>query len=286
MSALPLLKAPPPPPTATCRTPASHRLRYPAADAGTIITAAVSMITRTDTAPGDRIMLVDGETPATSSSQTRRDRLVEFVLRLGRGRPPVRTPAPTAITSAPRRVAVWSTTQGPSQDSAPGRPTRPRRSRTRPTGSPPVAGRPGFRRFESIIASWPEYPAGPSPMADQTPLLAPVGAIVVLTHSSDFRRVLTGRSGPLPRSAAMAGVIVTDELVPASTAASTAASTSSVAVPCSRWSSRAPAPLHCPEVSPWYSPACGPPGEQSQLGADRPGGTFRFPQAARRGPAQ
>ena len=308
MSALPLLKAPPPAPNghvpnprfAPAEIPRRERtgppvaatvqlcLLDPAADADTIITAAVSVITTTDTAPGDRVMLVaTGETPvATSSSQPRRDRLVEFVLRLGRGRPPVRTTALTTITSAPRRVAVWSTTQGPSPDSDPGRPTRPRRSRTRPAGSPPVAGRSGFRRFESITASWSEHPAGPSTMADQTPLLAPVGATVALTHSSDFRRVLTGRSGPLPRAAARAGVIVTDQLVPASTAASTAPSTSSVAVPCSRRSSGAPAPLHCPEVSPWYSPACSPPGEKSQLGPDRPGGTFRFPEAARRGTAQ
>lgn len=47
--------------------------------------AAVSMITTTYTAPGDRIMLAAPKTAETSSTRARRNRLVESVLRLGCG---------------------------------------------------------------------------------------------------------------------------------------------------------------------------------------------------------
>lgn len=105
MSALPTPEIPPPqssdkhgasPRVGTvhepCRKPAgpprsaTARLYLvdPAADTDEIVTSAVSLITTTDTAPGDRILLADPATTPTTS-RTRRERLVESVLRLGRG---------------------------------------------------------------------------------------------------------------------------------------------------------------------------------------------------------
>ncbi|MEV4648353.1 hypothetical protein [Saccharopolyspora sp. NPDC049357] len=134
MPALPLPEVPPPdtpddhgpnPRVGSARertgSPVSATVRLclvdPAADADEIVTAAVSMITTTYTAPGDRIMFVDGEAPATSRSR-----------RVGTGswspssdsaaaRPPHRTTALTAIMGPTRRVGVCPAPGSPNPDS-------------------------------------------------------------------------------------------------------------------------------------------------------------------------
>lgn len=235
MSALPLLEVPPPDTpdghgpnscVGTARTPrreptcppvsATVRLCLvdPAADADGIVTAAVSMITTTYTAPGDRIMLADPETPATGASRTRRDRLVESILRLGRGattgpdfRPHSDLDCAAAGGGLPAAPGAGSGL-GP----RPGDATDPVANPTdrQSLGEP---SRPGSDGFKLIIAGWSDHPADPFAMADFTPALAPAGTIVVLTHSNDQRRERVGHSGQLSRAAALAGLILTDRLI-------------------------------------------------------------------------
>ncbi|WP_338600630.1 hypothetical protein [Saccharopolyspora sp. SCSIO 74807] len=186
----------------------------PAADADEIVTAAVSMITTTYTAPGDRIMLADGEAPATGSSRTRRDRLVESVLRLGRG-----------ATATPDHRAHGDHESATAGEGLPGargsgsglgpRPGDAAEPVANPTDQQPLdeSPGPGFDGFELIIAGWPDHPADPFAMDDWTPLLAPAGTVVVLTHSSDQREARVGHSGQLSRAAALAGLILTDRLI-------------------------------------------------------------------------
>lgn len=186
----------------------------PAADVDEIVTAAVSMITTTYTAPGDRIMLADGEAPATGSSRTRRDRLVESVLRLGRGATTtldLRTHGDHGANTAagflpstresgaglgPRSGDLAEPVANPTDRQSPGEPSGP-----------------GSDGFGLIIAGWSDHPADPFAMTDWTPLLAPAGTAVVLTHSSDQHQARVGHSGQLSRAAALAGLILTDRLI-------------------------------------------------------------------------
>ncbi|WP_157182780.1 hypothetical protein [Sciscionella marina] len=235
MSALPLPEVPPPdtpdshepsPRLGVVREPHRERtgppvsatvrlcLVDPAADADEIVTAAVSMITTTYTAPGDRIMLAAPESPTTGSSRTRRDRLVESVLRLGRGAttdPDFRSHSDQEFAAAGGELPA-----APGSGSGPG----PRGCDTtdpvaNPTDrpSPGEQSGPGSDGFELIITGWSEQPADPFAMADFTAALAPTGTVVVLTHSSDHWRARVGHSGQLSRAAALAGLILSDRLI-------------------------------------------------------------------------
>ncbi|MCI2420051.1 hypothetical protein MOQ72_21655 [Saccharopolyspora sp. K220] len=186
----------------------------PAADADEIITAAVSLITTTYTAPGDRIMLADTETPATGASRTRRDRLVESVLRLGRSA----TTAPDYRSHLDHESAAAG--GGPPSTSVSGsglghqsgdpvkwvaNPTN-YQDRGEPSG-------PGSDGFTLIIAGWSDHPADPFAMADWAPALTPAGTVVVLTHSSDQHRSRATHLGRLSRAAASAGLILINRLI-------------------------------------------------------------------------
>lgn len=186
----------------------------PGADVDEIVTAAVSMITTTYTAPGDRIMLADGEAPETRTGPTRRDRLVESVLRLGRGATtdPDFRPHSDHESSAAAGGLPGAPGSGSGLGPRPGDAAEPvanptdHQDRGEPSG-------PGSDGFALIIAGWSDHPADPFAMADWTPLLAPAGTAVVLTHSSDQRQARVGHSGQLSRAAALAGLILTDRLI-------------------------------------------------------------------------
>lgn len=235
MSALPIPEVPPPdtpdshapnPRVGSVRTPrrdptgppVSTTVRLclvdPTADTDEIFTAAVSMITTTYTASGDWIMLADGETPATGASRTRRDRLVESVLRLGRG----------ATTTSDHRAHGdhESAAAGEGLPGARGsgagfgpRPGDLAQPVANPTDqqSPGEPSGPGSDGFALIIAGWSDHPADPFAMADWIPLLAPAGTVVVLTHSSDQHQARVGHSGQVSRAAALAGLTLTDRLI-------------------------------------------------------------------------
>ena len=210
MSALPLSEVPPPdtpdshepsPRLGVVREPHRERtgppvsatarlcLVDPAADADEIVTAAVSMITTTYTAPGDRIMLAAPESPTTGPSRTRRDRLVESVLRLGRG-------ATTDPDSRPHNDQEFAAAGGelpavPGSGAGlgprDGDTTGPVANPTAPH-SPAEQPDPGSGDFALIIAGWSEQPADPFAMADFTAALVPASTLVALTHSSDLRQ--------------------------------------------------------------------------------------------------
>ncbi|GAB3681997.1 hypothetical protein REH65_24590 [Saccharopolyspora sp. ID03-671] len=186
----------------------------PAADADEIVTAAVSMISTTYTAPGDRIMLAAPEAPATGSSRTRRDRLVESVLRLGRGA----TTGPDFRPHSDHEFAAaggglpGARGSGSGLGPRPGDVAEPVANLTDQKSLGESFG-PGSDGFALIIAGWSDQPADPFAMADWAPLLAPAGTVVVLTHSSNQRQARISHSGQLSRAAALAGLILTDRLI-------------------------------------------------------------------------
>ncbi|GAB3677401.1 hypothetical protein [Saccharopolyspora tripterygii] len=186
----------------------------PGADEDAIVTTAVSMITTTYTAPGDRIMFADGEPPATGSSPTRRDRLVESVLRLGRGA----TATPDHLTRGDHGSDTAAGCLPGARESGSGLGSRSgdlAEPVVNPTDQQPLdqSSGPGSDGFGLIIAGWSDDPADPFAMADWTPLLAPGGTAVVLTHGSDQHQARVGHSGQLSRAAALAGLILTDRLI-------------------------------------------------------------------------
>jgi hypothetical protein len=185
----------------------------PGADVDEIVTAAVSMITTTYTAPGDRIRLADGEAPETRTGRTRRDRLVESVLRLGRGattHPDFRPHSDHESSAAGGLPGAPGSGSG--LGSRPGDLAEPVANPT-DRQSPGEPSGPGSDGFALIIAGWSDHPADPFAMADFTPALAPARTVVVLTHSSDHRQARVGHSGQLTRAAALAGLILSDRLI-------------------------------------------------------------------------
>ncbi|SDW39920.1 hypothetical protein SAMN05216215_100317 [Saccharopolyspora shandongensis] len=185
----------------------------PAAGADEIVTAAVSVITRTYTVPGDRIMLATSAVP-TSTSRQCRDRLAESILRLGRG-------ATTTADHSPRRSPGSGTSGGCSSGtSRSGSGLGPRHDRliepvSNPTDRPSLNGPSGSNSdgFALIIAGWSDCPVEPWALADSALDLAAGGAVVVLTRSSDQRSGRSLRSRHLTHLAAQAGLILTDRLI-------------------------------------------------------------------------
>lgn len=183
------------------------------AGADEVVIAAVSLITTTYSAPGDRILLASPDEPIPASGQ-RRDKLVESVLRLGRG-------ATTTPDHPHRRrherdtVDEWSPLASRSEsgcgphlahsiepDAKPA--DRPRRD------NPSQLGSDGFHL---IIAGWSNAPIKPCALADWTLDLAPHGTVVVLTLSSDQCNESGTHSWSLEHCAAQAGLIWIDRLV-------------------------------------------------------------------------
>lgn len=186
----------------------------PAANTDEVVTAAVSLITTTYTAPGDRILLADTGTTPTTASRKRRDRLVESVLRLGRGasttpdeQPPNDHESSAASGSLPGSPRSGSGLGPPSGDPA-GPVANP--TARQPDGEP---ASPGSDDVRLIIAGWSDHPADLVEVADYTPALSPSGTVVVLTHSSDQDKVQAGPSGQWTRAAALAGLTLTDRLI-------------------------------------------------------------------------
>lgn len=184
----------------------------PAAGADEIVTAAVSLITTTYTLPGHRIMLVDSGAPAPTSQQ-RRDRLVESVLRLGRGAttaPDHRLQGDHESDTSVRGLSgiIPGAGLGPRHD-------HPAESVAIQTARQPVseAAGPGPDGFELIIAGWSDSPVQSFALADWAPHLTPTGALVVLTHSNDQYRARTAHSRLLSGAASLAELILTDRLI-------------------------------------------------------------------------
>ncbi|RKT86434.1 hypothetical protein SAMN05421805_10675 [Saccharopolyspora antimicrobica] len=234
MSALPIPEAPPPdtpddygpnPCVGSVREPRREPIGLPvpttvrlclldpAAGADEIIAAAVSMIITTYTVPGDRIMLTDAGA-AMADSRERRDRLVESALRLGRSAatmPDHRShsehhPAPTS--RGLHDTSKSGSGLGPRCDDTAG-------PVANPTGQQSLgeASSPDSDGFRLVIAGWSDHPVDPFAKVDWARVLAPAGAIVVLTHGSDQRHARATHSGQWARAAAAAGLILTDRLI-------------------------------------------------------------------------
>ncbi|GAA4884621.1 hypothetical protein GCM10023222_48800 [Saccharopolyspora cebuensis] len=203
--------------------PASVKFCRLAPDAGheERIVAAVRFVVTAYSNPGDRVALADAAergSPAPASRE-RRDRLVETVLRLARG----------AVTEPPRPAlgdhlldrGEDRTGTAPESESGPG-PEHP--SVAEPTASPAVrrAGERNPDRFAAIVCGCTPQPTDPGLMTDWAPLLAPDGALIVLTHSNHGSEVRTTRSGSIVPAATLAGLTLTDRLILAHDAPSTA----------------------------------------------------------------
>ncbi|NKQ57312.1 hypothetical protein HFP15_31045 [Amycolatopsis sp. K13G38] len=189
----------------------------PSVDDEEKVVVAVRVITTAYSDPGDRVALADAGEPAPApprGAPERRDRLVESVLRLGRGA----SAEPALPTSKARRGdggddepstdAGFESGPGP----ALGRPPDTVADRTlRP--SVDDAPRPRPDRFAVIILGCTDRPVDPGLLAEWAPLLTPAGTLIVLTHSNQQRGSRSTRSGALHRAAAMAGLALTDRLI-------------------------------------------------------------------------
>ncbi len=181
------------------------------------IAAVVRVIATWYSEPGDRVLLADASEPMQGSSRAarrERDRLVESVLRLGRGA----TTDPAWLPHGDQQAGRQS--DGPDEVLGSGsglRPTdrRPRESVADRTGSPSPTGalKPGADRFALIIAGCASPPADPDALPDWARMLTPTGTLVVITHSNRQAGSWTGRSGSLCRRAALAGLTLTDRLI-------------------------------------------------------------------------
>lgn len=189
----------------------------PAATDDERIAAAVRVIVTAYSAPGERVALADAANtaePATRAARVHRDRLVETVLRLARG----------ATTERPRRSLADAPRDGdragPGVASEPGpgpglgRDRRPEAD-TEPIGLASVGRAQGTRpdRFTVIICGCTPRPPEPGSIADWAPLLAPDGALIVLTHSNQQSGARSARSGAIGRAAALTGLTLTDRLI-------------------------------------------------------------------------
>lgn len=179
--------------------------------------AAIRVITTAYSEPGDRVALADADdsTPVPArSARERRDRLVESVLRLGRGataepaRPTPETRRGHRGDNRPSAETGSESGPGPSLDRPPDtaadRPLSP---------SADDAPRPRTDRFAVIILGCTRRPVDPGSLAEWAPLLTPAGTLIVLTHSNHLRGSRSTRSGAVHRAAAMAGLALTDRLI-------------------------------------------------------------------------
>ncbi|WP_139320720.1 hypothetical protein [Saccharomonospora sp. CUA-673] len=201
--------------------PASVRFCHVAPDASDEerIAAAVRVVVTAYSNPGDRVALADAAEPGSPASREHRDRLVETVLRLARG----------AVTELPRPApddhlldsGEARTGAVPESESGPG---PEQLSVAEPTASPSVrrTEERSRDRFAVIVCGCTPQSTDPGLMADWAPLLAPDGALVVLTHSNHGPGVRAADSGAVVRAAVLAGLTLTDRLILAHEAPSTA----------------------------------------------------------------
>ncbi len=201
--------------------PASVRFCRLAADAGheERIATAVRVVVTAYSNPGDRVALADAAEPGSPASGEHRDRLAETVLRLARG----------AVTELPRPAlgdhlldrGEAPTGAVPGSESGPG-PEQP--SVAEPTVSPSArrAHERNPDRFAVIVCGCVPQPTDPGLMADWAPLLAPDGALIVLTHSNHKLEARAAHPGTIVRAAALVGLTLTDRLILAHDAPSTA----------------------------------------------------------------
>lgn len=183
----------------------------PRAGIDDMIAAAVRMIVATHTAPGDRVALADAATlAARGSCAAHRDRLIETVLRLGRGA--TNEPPRSLDDALPSREV-----SGPGSGSRSGSGLGPRGdARQEPVRGPTVSA-PAL-----IVFGCTRDPAHPRSVIDWAPHLAPRGTLVVLTHSNRVRHARTAPPGSLCQIAALADLELTDRLILAYRAPSTA----------------------------------------------------------------
>ncbi|GGM81012.1 hypothetical protein GCM10012275_59580 [Longimycelium tulufanense] len=187
--------------------------------------AAIRVLVAAYTVPGDRVALADAADPTVGGARAAReyrDRLVETVLRLGRG----------ATVEPPRHAAgdhprdgdagllgagSWSGPGlGPDPEPPPGAVGGPtaRAATDRPFGRHPDP-------LDLIILGCTRHPADPSAVIDWAPRLDPNGTLIVLTHRNHAPHRGPVRSGSLRRIAALANLILTDRLILAPCAPST-----------------------------------------------------------------
>lgn len=182
----------------------------PRANADEIMIAAVREIVTTCTAPCDRVLLADPTHDPAPVARDRRDRLVETVLRLGRGA----TTRP-ACDHHPRRLDSGPSAESRSESGPGPTPRGPVGAVVNRTQATPSRRDPSPRpdQFTLIIFGCATDPVEPASLARWVPLLASTGTLVVLTHSSQQRESRSTRSGGMCRAAAAVGLDLTDRLI-------------------------------------------------------------------------
>ncbi|QGK70320.1 hypothetical protein GIY23_13010 [Allosaccharopolyspora coralli] len=171
--------------------------------------AALPALITAYTDPGDRVLLAPTPGPDDSRPNTdadERDRLVETVLRLGRG-------ATTHATPDAPRSPRSDTRPQPESETGPGlRPAT--RSAPGPT-APPDSPSPVSDRFALIVLGDPTTPQRHGHLAELAPQLDADGTLVVLTHSDEPGWFCTGRfrRRAHTRGAVRDGLVLTDRLI-------------------------------------------------------------------------
>ncbi|MFB9725677.1 hypothetical protein [Haloechinothrix salitolerans] len=188
------------------------------------IVTVVRVLVAAYTAPGERVALADATTSTAHGSwaaREHRDRLIETVLRLGRGattEPPQPTGATPRRSQNADRNDAWSGS-GPGPHQPPATVTEPaaRAATDRTRDRNPD-------QFRLIIFGCTRHPAEAASVIDWAPHLARHGTLIVLTHSSGEPDGGTARSGSSCEIDALANLALTDRLLLAHRAAGIAPS--------------------------------------------------------------
>ncbi|TDD43070.1 hypothetical protein [Saccharopolyspora elongata] len=189
----------------------------PAADVDEIVTAVVRTITTVYAEPGDRVLIADVIDPHQNPiqvAQELRDRLVQTVLRLGRGA----TAAPCRQSHRDHDGGVpvgGPTVEARSQSGlgpGPRGPVAVAVNRTGQHGPGPVP-QPSADWFTLIITGCTSCTADPNALSDWVPMLAHDGLLIVITPGIDLRQKVHTRSGDLCHAAEEAGLALTGRLI-------------------------------------------------------------------------
>ncbi|MFF6001979.1 hypothetical protein [Prauserella flavalba] len=172
-----------------------------------VVAAAIRTFVTSYTQPGDRVLLA---IPSRPGPRHRQDRLVEMVLRLGRG---------ATIPPTPHPQDDHSTTEAglcrpPESEAGPG-PTDP--DATVSIAAETITGvdraRPPKDRFALIITTQPARHEDADSIIDWADHLTDSGTLIAVTHSGQHGSLSTAASPSVVRSAALAGLALTDRLV-------------------------------------------------------------------------
>lgn len=172
-----------------------------------VIAAATRPMVTTYTQPGECVLLA---CPDRLGSRARQDRLVETVLRLGRGvtTRPAANPRADHSTTGPTRRQSTESESGPGLHNA---------DSTVPIAAETISrldhARPAADRFALIITTQPARTEDPAWITEWADLLTASGTLIVLTHSDHRGDLLTAPSASVSRSAALAGLALTDRLI-------------------------------------------------------------------------